>query len=61
MLIIEVDKGNIEKALKQYKIKVRNTKQINHLRDQQDFTKPSAKKRLKMQKAKYLQSKNQPE
>jgi|TARA_Y100000389_G_C17239822_1_gene402492 small subunit ribosomal protein S21 len=61
MLIIEVDKGNIEKALKQYKRKVRNTKQINHLRDQQDFTKPSAKKRLKMQKAKYLQSKNQPE
>ena len=61
MLIIEVDKGNIEKALKQYKRKVRNTKQINHLRDQQDFTKPSAKKRLKMQKAKYLQSKNKPE
>jgi len=61
MLIIEVDKGNIERALKQYKRKVRNTKQINHLRDQQDFTKPSAKKRLKMQKAKYLQSKNQPE
>lgn len=61
MLIIEVDKGNIEKALKQYKRKVRNTKQINHLRDQQDFTKPSVKKRLKMQKAKYLQSKNQPE
>ena len=61
MLIIEVDKGNIEKALKQYKRKVRNTKQINHLRDQQDLTKPSAKKRLKMQKAKYLQSKNQPE
>mgnify|MGYP005627971117 FL=1 len=61
MLIIEVDRGNIEKALKQYKRKVRNTKQINHLRDQQDFTKPSAKKRLKMQKAKYLQSKNQPE
>ena len=61
MLIIEVDRGNIEKALKQYKRKVRNTKQINQLRDQQDFTKPSAKKRLKMQKAKYLQSKNQPE
>jgi small subunit ribosomal protein S21 len=61
MLIIEVDRGNIEKALKQYKRKVRNTKQINHLRDQQDFTKPSVKKRLKMQKAKYLQSKNQPE
>ena len=61
MLIIEVDRGNTEKALKQYKRKVRNTKQINHLRDQQDFTKPSVKKRLKMQKAKYLQSKNQPE
>jgi len=59
MLIIEVNKDNIEKALKQYKRKVINTKQLKKLRDQQNFTKPSARKRLKLQKAKYLQSRFQ--
>jgi small subunit ribosomal protein S21 len=57
MLIISVNNNDIEKALKQYKRKVINTKQLRHLRDQQDFTKPSVKKRLKLQKAKYLESK----
>ena len=57
MLIISVNNNDIEKALKQYKRKVINTKQLKHLRDQQDFTKPSVKKRLKLQKAKYLESK----
>jgi|TARA_B110000908_G_scaffold166011_1_gene216425 small subunit ribosomal protein S21 len=60
MLIIEVNKGNIEKALKQYKSKVRKTKQLINIREQKDFTKPSAKKRLQKQKAKYLQSKYPP-
>lgn len=59
MLIIKLDKKtNIEKALKQYKRKVINTKQVKKLRDQQYYTKPSAKKRLKLQKAKYLENKN---
>jgi len=58
MLITKVENGNIEKALKQYKRKVINTKQIKNLRDQQDYTKPSVKKRLKLQKAKYLENKN---
>jgi small subunit ribosomal protein S21 len=58
MLIIEVKNGNIELALKQYKGKVIKTKQLKKLRDQQDFTKPSIKNRLKLQKAKYLESKN---
>lgn len=58
MLIIKLDeKTNIEKALKQYKRKVINTKQVKKLRDQQYYIKPSAKKRLKLQKAKYLESK----
>jgi len=58
MLITKVENGNIEKALKQYKRKVINTKQNKNLRDQQDYTKPSVKKRLKLQKAKYLENKN---
>ena len=61
MLIIKLDeKTNIEKALKQYKRKVINTKQVKKLRDQQCYIKPSAKKRLKLQKAKYLENRNNP-
>lgn len=56
MLIIKVNDNNIEKALKQYKRKVINTKQLKKLRDQQDFTKPSIKNRLKLQKARYNES-----
>ena len=57
MLIINVKNNNIEMALKQYKRKVYRTKQLQNLRDLQDFTKPSVKKRLKLQKAKYLETK----
>jgi len=57
MLIVKLNKKtNIEKALKQLKSKVIKTKQKKKLRDLQQHTKPSAKKRLKMQKAKYIQS-----
>ena len=55
MLIIKVDKNNIEKALKTFKYKVNKTKQTKNLRDNREYTKPSAKKRVKMQKAKYIQ------
>lgn len=57
MLIINVKDNNIEIALKQYKRKVSRTKQLQNLRDLQDFTKPSVKKRLMLQKAKYLETK----
>lgn len=57
MLIINVKDNNIEMALKQYKRKVSRTKQLQNLRDLQDFTKPSVKKRLILQKAKYLETK----
>ena len=61
MLIINVEKGNIEKALKQYKRKTIRTKQMKNLRDNQVHTKPSAIKRLKFQKAIYLQKKSEAE
>ena len=57
MLRIEVKKGKIDPALKQYKRKVRNTKLLQRLRDGQSYTKPSSKKRLKLQKAKYKNKK----
>lgn len=52
MLIINVKSGNIESALKDYKRKVQNSKQIEQLRDRQTFIKPSVKKRLKIEEAK---------
>ena len=52
MIIINVKGGNIEGALKEYKRKVQNSKQIEQLRDRQTYTKPSVKKRLQMEEAK---------
>lgn len=58
MLIVNVNKGNIEKALKQYKSKVIRTKQLKHLRERQQHIKPSETKRKQKAKAKYIQSLN---
>ena len=55
MLIVNVNNGNIEQALKKLKSKVRNTKQVQLLRDKQQYTKPSVSKRLEKQKAQYIQ------
>ena len=54
MLIVKVDK-NIETALKVYKSKVQKTKQIQKLRERQEFVKPSVKRREKVLKAQYIQ------
>lgn len=56
MIIINVQNGNIEKALKEYKRKVQNTKQNQILRDRQEFVKPSVNRRTEIKKAKYIQS-----
>jgi small subunit ribosomal protein S21 len=57
MLKIEVNKGGIERALKNYKSKVIRTKQLKKLRDRKQFTKPSETRRKQIAKAKYVQSK----
>lgn len=51
MLKIEIKKGNIEQALKQYKSKVIKTRQLKSLRDNRYYSKPTSENRLKMQKA----------
>lgn len=51
MLKIEIQKGNIEQALKKYKSKVIKTKQLKTLRDKRYHEKPTTAKRKKMQKA----------
>ncbi len=56
MIVIEIQKGeSIEKSLKRYKYKVIKTKQIDKLRERQEFVKKSVTKRMKKQKAKYKQ------
>lgn len=57
MIIIEVKKGNIEQALKQYKFKIYKTKQLEFLRDRQEFEKKSVKNRKQRKKALFIQKK----
>ena len=56
MLIIKVKNGKLDPALKAYKRRVRQTKQLNRIRDKQHFVKKSTKKRLSKQKAIYKDS-----
>jgi len=58
MLHIEIKNGNVEGALKLYKKKVQNTKQIEQLRERQTYEKPSVKKRLMIEEAKRKNKKN---
>jgi small subunit ribosomal protein S21 len=58
MLIIEVKNGEtIDKALRRYKRKSRDTKVIKELRSRKQFTKPSVKRRAEKLKAVYKQQK----
>jgi small subunit ribosomal protein S21 len=58
MIIVPVkNPSSIEQALKQYKFKIYKTKQLEKLRDRQEFTKNSVKKREQHKKAVYLQKK----
>jgi len=52
MLIVKLNKGeNINRALKRFKSKVKKTKLIKQIRDNQHFTKPSTKRRDQLKKA----------
>ena len=52
MLIVKLKKGeNITRALKRFKTKVKRTKLIKKIRDNQHFTKPSTKRREQLKKA----------
>ena len=53
MLVVEVQNNNIEKALKVLKGKVIKTKQLNYLRDRQQYTKKSVERRSQIINAKY--------
>ena len=51
MLRIPVVKGNLNRALKQFKKKFRDTKVIKELRERQYFIKPSKKRRIQKDEA----------
>ena len=56
MIVVPVKDGeNIERALKKFKRKFERTGIVKELRARQQFTKPSVLKRLKMEKAIYVQ------
>jgi small subunit ribosomal protein S21 len=56
MIIIPVKEGeNIDKALKKYKRKFEKTGVVKELRDRQNYTKPSVKKRQELLKAIYVE------
>lgn len=56
MLIVQVKDGlSIDRALKILKNKVAKTKQNKELRERQEYTKPSVKRRMEIQKAIYVQ------
>ncbi len=56
MIIIDLKKEkNIESALRTYKYKVQRIKQVQKLRERQEFVKPSVKRRAEIRKAIYVQ------
>ena len=51
MLRVPVVKGNINRALKQFKRKFRNTQVLRELRERQHYTKPSLKRKVEKENA----------
>ena len=51
MLIIPVMKGNIDRALKVFKRKFRQTGTLKEIRERKQFTKPSLKRKLAKEKS----------
>lgn len=57
MLKVKVKKGNIERALKELKSKFIKTKMTKQCRDNEEYTKPSIKKRNTKSNAIYKERK----
>ena len=51
MIKIPVVKGNINKALKQFKVKFKKTQVLKEIRERKNYTKPSAKRRVEKDEA----------
>lgn len=55
MIIVKVKDRNIDKALKQYKLKVNQSGQLKEYRNRTEYVKPSVTKRQRKQRAIYIQ------
>ena len=51
MLIIKVQKGNINRALKQFKRKFRDTQVLRELRERKNYIKKSLKRKIEKDEA----------
>ena len=51
MLVVKVEKNNINRALKTFKRKFRNTQVLRELRERQHYTKPSLRKKVEKENA----------
>ena len=51
MLIVKVQKGNLNRALKQFKRKFKQTGILKEVRERKNYTKPSIKRRKQKEKA----------
>jgi small subunit ribosomal protein S21 len=61
MLIVEVKHGNVDRALKVLRRKVKLTKQTFTLRQNKNFIKKSERRRLQIQKAVFKQKRRDEE
>jgi ribosomal protein S21 len=61
MIIVEVKKGNIERALKEYKGKVIRSRQMNDINNRKEFEKGSVRRRREKQKGIYKEKKRREE
>lgn len=57
MIIVKVKRGNIERALKEYKGKIIRTRQMREINDRKEYEKPSVKNRKVKQKGEYREKK----
>jgi len=57
MLVIKVNNGKLEQAIKSYRSKIIKTRQMTELQDRKEYEKPSVKKRERKKKAIYVQKK----
>ena len=51
MLIVKVQKGNINRAIKQFKRKFRDTQVLKELRERKNYTKKSLKRKIEKENA----------
>jgi small subunit ribosomal protein S21 len=56
-IVVKVDGGNIEKALRQWKRKFITQKVVEELRERTEYVKPSVKRRTQIKDAVYRQKK----